>query len=285
MRGGLPRRLHPLRGGRRPLLYIDPNECIDCGACEPECPVNAIFPEESVPAEWAATRSSTPSGSSTGPPRARWSRSQARGLNPPAPPGMSRVGPTGRPSPLSANDRAEPESRSPAGRSVPSGVRQGEQTSPDEARPASHTRDLFAARDATDPGPAAGWGATARSAAAARLRTMRIVSLLAVGHEIVLPSGSAGSWSACQHELRLSAWKRATERAVTRPTDPLSSRRSRHVHRLATEALEAGTPLVRARRGRAAASPARPRPDPVTPAARLRVSASSARGHGPPHRG
>jgi NAD-dependent dihydropyrimidine dehydrogenase PreA subunit len=34
-------------------LYIDPNECIDCGACEPECPVNAIFPEESLPAEWA----------------------------------------------------------------------------------------------------------------------------------------------------------------------------------------------------------------------------------------
>ena len=34
------------------MLYIDPNECIDCGACEPECPVNAIFPEESVPSEW-----------------------------------------------------------------------------------------------------------------------------------------------------------------------------------------------------------------------------------------
>jgi ferredoxin len=33
-------------------LYIDPNECIDCGACEPECPVNAIYPEDSVPAEW-----------------------------------------------------------------------------------------------------------------------------------------------------------------------------------------------------------------------------------------
>ena len=31
-------------------LFIDPNECIDCGACEPECPVNAIFPEESLPA-------------------------------------------------------------------------------------------------------------------------------------------------------------------------------------------------------------------------------------------
>ena len=34
-------------------LYIDPNECIDCGACEPECPVNAIFPEDAVPTEWA----------------------------------------------------------------------------------------------------------------------------------------------------------------------------------------------------------------------------------------
>ena len=34
-------------------LYIHPDECIDCGACEPECPVNAIFPEESLPPEWA----------------------------------------------------------------------------------------------------------------------------------------------------------------------------------------------------------------------------------------
>jgi ferredoxin len=33
-------------------LYIDPNECIDCGACEPECPVNAIFSEDALPAEW-----------------------------------------------------------------------------------------------------------------------------------------------------------------------------------------------------------------------------------------
>jgi NAD-dependent dihydropyrimidine dehydrogenase PreA subunit len=33
--------------------FIDPDECIDCGACEPECPVNAIFPEDSVPAEWS----------------------------------------------------------------------------------------------------------------------------------------------------------------------------------------------------------------------------------------
>jgi ferredoxin len=36
------------------MLFIDPDECIDCGACEPECPVNAIFPEDSVPAVSAA---------------------------------------------------------------------------------------------------------------------------------------------------------------------------------------------------------------------------------------
>ena len=35
-------------------LYIHPDECIDCGACEPECPVNAIFPEEDVPANMVA---------------------------------------------------------------------------------------------------------------------------------------------------------------------------------------------------------------------------------------
>ena len=39
-------------------LYIDPNECIDCGACEPECPVTAIFPEDSLPPEWADRRPS-----------------------------------------------------------------------------------------------------------------------------------------------------------------------------------------------------------------------------------
>lgn len=33
-------------------LYIDPQECIDCGACVPECPVDAIFPEDEVPPKW-----------------------------------------------------------------------------------------------------------------------------------------------------------------------------------------------------------------------------------------
>jgi NAD-dependent dihydropyrimidine dehydrogenase PreA subunit len=34
------------------MLYIHPDECIDCGACEPECPVTAIFPEEDTPPQW-----------------------------------------------------------------------------------------------------------------------------------------------------------------------------------------------------------------------------------------
>ena len=71
-------------------LFIDPNECIDCGACEPECPVNAIFPEESVPAEWvqytpidavwftdraAAERRSTSSSRGSGRPASAGARS------------------------------------------------------------------------------------------------------------------------------------------------------------------------------------------------------------------
>jgi ferredoxin len=32
------------------FLVIDPDECIDCTLCEPECPVTAIFPEDDVPA-------------------------------------------------------------------------------------------------------------------------------------------------------------------------------------------------------------------------------------------
>ena len=34
--------------------YIHPDECIDCGACEPECPVSAIFPDTDVPSEWTS---------------------------------------------------------------------------------------------------------------------------------------------------------------------------------------------------------------------------------------
>lgn len=34
------------------MLVIDPNECIDCAACEPECPVEAIYPEAALPERW-----------------------------------------------------------------------------------------------------------------------------------------------------------------------------------------------------------------------------------------
>ncbi|WP_132993066.1 ferredoxin [Gordonia zhaorongruii] len=37
-------------GGRS--LYIHPDECVDCGACEPVCPVEAIFYEDDTPEEW-----------------------------------------------------------------------------------------------------------------------------------------------------------------------------------------------------------------------------------------
>ncbi len=36
------------------ILYIHPEECIDCEACVPECPVEAIFHEDNLPEEWAA---------------------------------------------------------------------------------------------------------------------------------------------------------------------------------------------------------------------------------------
>ncbi len=36
------------------MEYIDPDECIDCGACEPACPVSAIFAEDDVPDDQVA---------------------------------------------------------------------------------------------------------------------------------------------------------------------------------------------------------------------------------------
>jgi len=37
-----------------PTYYIDPATCIDCGACVPECPYHAIFPEDEVPSAYQA---------------------------------------------------------------------------------------------------------------------------------------------------------------------------------------------------------------------------------------
>ncbi len=36
------------------MLFIDPEHCIDCEACIPECPVDAIYHEDNVPEEWQA---------------------------------------------------------------------------------------------------------------------------------------------------------------------------------------------------------------------------------------
>lgn len=44
---GKPEDIHP-------LYYIDPDTCIDCGACVPECPFEAIFPEDEVPSAYKA---------------------------------------------------------------------------------------------------------------------------------------------------------------------------------------------------------------------------------------
>jgi ferredoxin len=34
------------------MLYIQADECVDCGACEPVCPVEAIYYEDDVPPQW-----------------------------------------------------------------------------------------------------------------------------------------------------------------------------------------------------------------------------------------
>lgn len=35
------------------MVFIHPDECIDCGLCEPECPVSAIFVDSDVPDQYA----------------------------------------------------------------------------------------------------------------------------------------------------------------------------------------------------------------------------------------
>jgi ferredoxin len=40
------------REGFPDMLFIHPDECICCAACQPECPVDAIFHEDDVPDEW-----------------------------------------------------------------------------------------------------------------------------------------------------------------------------------------------------------------------------------------
>ncbi len=49
--------IHPKKDegdhGTADQLFIDPAECIDCGACLPACPVSAIFAQDDLPEKWA----------------------------------------------------------------------------------------------------------------------------------------------------------------------------------------------------------------------------------------
>ena len=75
-------------------LYINPDECVDCGACEPVCPVEAIFYEDDVPAQWAEYTADN----------ARFFTGVLPGRDVPvgSPGGASRLGPVGVDTPLVA---------------------------------------------------------------------------------------------------------------------------------------------------------------------------------------
>ena len=45
--------MHPGEYKGEQFLIIDPDECIDCGACLPECPIDAIVETEDQSPEWA----------------------------------------------------------------------------------------------------------------------------------------------------------------------------------------------------------------------------------------
>lgn len=43
----------PAKEGDFGMLFINPNICIHCGACESECPVEAIYEDSNVPEKWS----------------------------------------------------------------------------------------------------------------------------------------------------------------------------------------------------------------------------------------
>jgi len=84
------------------MLYIHPDECVDCGACEPVCPVEAIFYEDDVPEQWAQFTPRTPGSS-------------ASSAHPAAPPRAARcpTTPTTSPATPPAGNATMPVSRTP----------------------------------------------------------------------------------------------------------------------------------------------------------------------------
>jgi NAD-dependent dihydropyrimidine dehydrogenase PreA subunit len=75
-------------------LYIHPDECVDCGACEPVCPVEAIYYEDDLPAEWSDYKEDN----------ARFFTDVLTGRDEPlaSPGGAAKVGPLGADTPLVA---------------------------------------------------------------------------------------------------------------------------------------------------------------------------------------
>jgi ferredoxin len=52
--------------GNPAMLVIDPNTCIDCELCVPECPINAIYPESELPEEYSEWKDKNASLFATG---------------------------------------------------------------------------------------------------------------------------------------------------------------------------------------------------------------------------
>jgi NAD-dependent dihydropyrimidine dehydrogenase PreA subunit len=81
-------------------LYIQPDECIDCGACEPVCPVEAIYYEDDLPEQWVAHTEDN----------ARFFTDALPGLDMPlgSPGGAAKLGPVAADAPLVAGFVAPP---------------------------------------------------------------------------------------------------------------------------------------------------------------------------------
>ncbi len=75
-------------------LYIHPDECVDCGACEPVCPVEAIYYEDDLPAHWSDYKEDN----------ARFFTDVLDGRDAPlaSPGGAAKIGPLGADTPLVA---------------------------------------------------------------------------------------------------------------------------------------------------------------------------------------
>jgi Fe-S-cluster-containing hydrogenase component 2 len=72
------------------MLYIQPEECVDCDACVPVCPVTAIFTEDDVPGDWKQFTAVN----------AEWFSEAVTGLGSPG--GAAQVGPQNEDHPIVA---------------------------------------------------------------------------------------------------------------------------------------------------------------------------------------